>query len=248
MNKKESYTESHKKKDIGKNYDKCMYSKDTWSNRIWQIEKHILSKILLGKENSKIMDFATGTGRIPKFLEKIGFQNITGIDSSKSMLKPARKKLKKTNLLCLDITNEKDYSKIREEKFDIILSFRFFLNIENRLKDIILSRLNELTKDNGIFIFNIHANKYSFMGIRELLNRLIGKKGTLLSIKKLRSLANRNGFLIKEIYSYGFIPHRKKFNILNYNFWYFLEKRLISRRNLTGSHLMIVCKKKNENK
>jgi SAM-dependent methyltransferase len=234
MNKKESYTESHKKKEIGKNYDKCMYSKDTWSNRIWQIEKYILSKILLGKENSKVMDFATGTGRIPEFLEKIGFQNITGIDSSKSMLKPARKKLKKTDLLCLDITNEKDYSKIKGKKFDIILSFRFFLNIENRLKDIIMKRLNGIIEDDGIFIFNIHSNKYSFIGIKEFLNRSNGKKGNLLSVKEVKSLADRNGFLVKEIYSYGFIPHKRKFSFLNYKAWYFLEKLLISKRNLMG--------------
>lgn len=244
MSKIKSYTESHKNKGMGENYDKRMYSEDTWSNRVWQIEKYLLSKILSGKKNCKVLDFATGTGRIPEFLEKIGFQNITGIDASKAMLKPAKKKLRKTNLLCLNITKNKDFSEVKREKFGVILSFRFFLNIERELGDNIMKKLSKIIKDDGIFIFNMHANKYSLIGAKELIRSFNKKKGNLLSVKEIKSLVNKNGFSVKEIYSYGFIPHKKRFSFLNYKVWYFLEKLFISKRNLTGGNLIVICKKK----
>jgi ubiquinone/menaquinone biosynthesis C-methylase UbiE len=238
VNKKYNYTEEHKIKGLGEKYDKGMYSKDTWSNRIWQIEKEVLKKILRGKEKKKILDFATGTGRILYFLEKKGFVDLAGIDSSKSMLKPARKKLKKTKLFCVNLADDKQNKRLKKQKYDIIIAFRFFLNANIDLRQKILLELDKLLKKEGLLIFNIHANKRNFIS-------LFAKK--TYSLREIKKWILSTDLKIKEVYSYGFIPHRKNLKILPFKLWFSIEKKLVSRKNLFGSHLLIVCKKGGKN-
>ena len=242
---KSKYTQFHKKKNLGLEYDEGLYSKDTWSNRIWQIEKEIIKKILKGKEKSKILDFATGTGRVLKFLEENNFNHLVGIDSSSEMLKQAKRKLKKkTKLFCLDISEKKDFNKIKKERFDIIIAFRFFLNAEKDLREDILDKLKTILKKDGFLIFNIHKNKKSFIFfIKKLLNGFSKEKINVVSFKEVKKWVSKKGLKIQNCYTYGFIPHKKKIPILPYKIWYKIEKKLISEKSTKGSHLLVICKK-----
>lgn len=242
-NMKSNYTETHKKSGIGSFYDSELYSGDGWSDRTWEIEKHILSKILKGRKKSKILDFATGTGRIAKFLEDSGFKNITGVDSSEEMLKPAREKLKKTNLVCTDITKSKNKLANKNGVFDTIIAFRFFLNAEERLRNNVLKSLNKLIKKDGVLIINIHANKNSIFKLCKYFPKNFGRRDRVLSLEETRKLLERNGFTIKKKYSYGFIPHKKSLSLLSFKKWIFLEKLLVSRFFIFGTHFILVCQK-----
>ncbi|MCK4996965.1 class I SAM-dependent methyltransferase [Candidatus Pacearchaeota archaeon] len=239
MENKYNYTEYHKTKNIGKDYDEKLYSVDGWSSRIWEIEKFLLKRILSKIKPSSIMDFAAGTGRVSKYLEEIKFKNITAVDSSQEMLSMAQNKLKSTKILCCDITKEKNRNRIKE-KFDVILAFRFFLNADKPLRENVIRQLNKLLKNDGRLIFNIHQNKHSIMYIKNLIRR---KKNTL-SVKDIRNLLKIGDFEIEEIYSYGFIPHWRKRQLLKFDDWIKVEKKLISKKILLGTHLMAVAKKR----
>ena len=63
---KMNYTKQHQQVGYGKNYDKGIYSGDTWASRIWELEKWILLDILGDNQERRILDFACGTGRITK--------------------------------------------------------------------------------------------------------------------------------------------------------------------------------------
>src|SRR3989344_2070945 len=117
---KYSYTNSHKSKDHGKNYDKRIYTGNTYDNRVWILEKKILKKILPSDKKLAILDFACGTGRISSYLEELGYQNISGIDVSDSMLQEAKKKLKVTQLIKADVNDLLGVKKIKK-KFDVII-------------------------------------------------------------------------------------------------------------------------------
>lgn len=243
MAKKYLYTKEHQKKGYGKSYDSGIYSKDTWSNRVWQIEKVILSRVLNHRKHLSTLDFACGTGRITEFLERKGFDNIVGIDSSEEMLKEAKKKLKKTKLYCIDVTSDKKNWERFKDKFDTILVFRFFLNASKELRKKVLLFLLGSLKKNGYLVFNIHHNKKSIMFLNDLFDKFYGRKSNHLSVPKIRTLLTKCGFKVFKIYSYGFIPHKRRIKLLPANLWYKIEKRLISEKNLFGTHLLIICKK-----
>ena len=232
------YTEFHKKKGIGKNYDADLYSDDGWSNRVWQLEKHILKEILSHEKKLEIMDFAAGTGRISQYLEELKIGSIVAVDTSEDMLSVAKKKLKKTKIVCSDITKGCSSSELNK-KFDLILAFRFFLNIDNNLRKSVMKKLGQMIKKDGKLIFNVHSNKHSIMSLKNIFR----DRMNTLSVSDVEKLLKCGGFKVQKIYSYGFIPHWKKRQILPFDKWIGIEKKLITNKFLFGTHLTFVCEK-----
>jgi len=254
MNNASKYTKSNLQKDWGKKYDES-YSKDYYDSRIWEIEKEILKEILKNKTSKKLMDFACGTGRITKYLEEMGFNDITCVDASNEMLKEAKKKLKKAKFYTIDITSNELNKKFKENSFDITTSFRFFLNAENHLRKHAFVKLNKVLKKGGIFIFNIHGNKKSLRFFKVLIINFLkfllqGKKiregisfyRNQLSLSDIENLIKATDLKIKEVYSYSFLP-KFSVKILNKKKWVSLEKEIITKKFPYGRHLMIVCEK-----
>lgn len=257
MKEKYKYTSSHKKPGHGKNYDAELYTKDSYFYRVWQIEKYILKRELLSQKNINLLDFACGTGRVTQYLEELHFKNITGIDVSSAMLKEAKHKLIITKIINMDITsNIKAKNKLKS--FDTITAFRFFLNADEGLRKKVLLSLKSLLKYHGKLIFNIHGNKFSYRfftlfisSTLDLLQNIIRGRNSkkihyrkLLSIFDIKKLLSESGFRIVSIYSYSFIPASLT-SIIPKKLWMMIEKTLINREMLFGSHLMIVANKTN---
>ena len=102
-----SYRESHKNEDKGAEYE-AYYQNKAWQRFLWSREKGILLKILekyFTGRDVHLLDFACGTGRITEFLEN-RVKTSTGIDVSGSMLAIAKEKLKRTELIETDITEQ----------------------------------------------------------------------------------------------------------------------------------------------
>jgi SAM-dependent methyltransferase len=103
----------------------------------------ILQKHLKGK---KAIDFGCGTGRSTRFLKRYGYETI-GIDISEEMIKRA-KKFDPAGVYYQ--INDNDFSQLKNNHFDLMLSMFTFdniPNIETRIK--ILKSLNDLINEEG---------------------------------------------------------------------------------------------------
>lgn len=252
---KKNYTESHKGRNHGSEYDYYLYSKNTFDSKIWEVEKNILSNFFLKMDKSKnVLDFACGTGRVTKFIEDFEFKNIYGFDVSDTMLEIASKKLDRTKLINIDINKE---NTVRyKNQFGLVTAFRFFLNAEDELKDITFKNIYELIVKNGYFIFNIHGNKnsirffYVFLyNIKQKIRYFVFKKEEhIFTYKKQLSISEIKKYLVKYkfevigIISYSFLP--KIFNfLLTKKFFVFLETKLSSKKFYFGTRLIFLAKK-----
>lgn len=234
-----SYRFSHISKDNVKKYDK-IYGRDYYDSRVWVLEKKILKLILNKYLKIKIksyLDFACGTGRILEFFEKrvnLSF----GIDLSESMLNEAKKKFKKTTFIKADITKEQN---IFNHKFDVVTAFRFFLNAETTLREKVLKEIYKILNDQGLFIFNIHGNKYSTIYLFKKKNHC-----NTLTLSEMKKLLKKYSFKVIKVYGLSFLP---------WDFAFYFPKRIwllaenlfskIKLINKFGSNLIIICKKNN---
>lgn len=254
---KNNYTESHKWLNYGLNYDTNLYKKGTYDHSLWLIEQEILSYIFkkYNISNSKtILDFACGTGRVSEFIEKLWFKNIFGFDVSEEMLKIAKTKLNNVQIENININS--DNISIYEKKFDIITSFRFFLNAEHTLREQSFNSLYKLLNDDGILIFNIHWNKnslrYFYVQMRyfykKILSFLLRREEEIftyrnqLSISEIKNYLNNAHYKIEEIISYSFLT-KIIYIILPKKIFLFIEKIFFTNQTHFWTHLIFICKK-----
>ena len=172
-----AYTTSHYHK--GEDYHKKL--NDLPGRKIiWNLEKKIINRFLPKKIKLVHLDFASGSGRVSKFLErKVKKQYL--LDSSKKMLEHAQKILNNSMII------NRDFTKIKTiKKFDLVTAFRFFPNAEPDLrKKAIKFIFNSLKKD-GIFIFNNHRNFWSLpYFLKRITFRSDGFGMTHSEVKKL---------------------------------------------------------------
>lgn len=241
----DTYSRSHIGEGRGELYDKKMFSEHTYSYAVWQLEKIILDKIIDKERRDSFLDFACGTGRVAEHLEG-KFEESFGLDISADMVIAAQSKLKKTRLLVKDVT--KDDINFLANKFDVITSFRFFLNAEQDLKIKVLNSLGRLINDNGCIIFNIHQHirslDYLIEKARNIFNYKYNNTCNWMSKGDINEMLKNSGFKIVGIYSYTFLP-RFFLKLFSFRWWFPLEKLFVSQKHHWGSHLIIVCKKMN---
>lgn len=222
-----SYATSHLEKEHSIFYN-SIYSVDSYDNRVWALEKRTLDKILNkyygGEQKIKdYLDFACGTGRICGFIESRA-ENSIGVDVSKEMLKIAKKKCLKTKLVLLDATKN---NILNNKHFDLITSFRFFLNAEKKLKRKVLSEMSKMLKKDGILIVNIHGNRQSIRHLPFAIRNLFDNETFLSELTKneFEKYLKEQNLVIKELYGLSFMPVFFA-KILPYELWLFIEKSI----------------------
>lgn len=119
----------------------------------------------------RALDFACGTGRILRWVERHA-DEATGVDVSESMLSVARANVRSARLVCADITSEPDAV---VPEFDLITAFRFFPNAQQSLRESVITKLASLLSPQGVLIFNNHCRSQSLNeGLRRLGRRVRG--------------------------------------------------------------------------
>ena len=202
----QSYKESHTGENKGLEYDKN-YSTISWRKTLWEQEKLVLNSIINtffdDNEQINLLDFACGTGRITGILED-RVNTSTGVDISETMLSEAEKKLKKTKLLQGDLTQS---NILQEQKFNLITSFRFFLNAEPKLRKNVIRLLVSMLDQDGYLVFNNHRNRTSpLIWLKYIYRHKIKKDATnFLSISETRNLVQEAGLEIGKIYPVGLL-------------------------------------------
>lgn len=109
------------------------------------------------------LDLATGSARILSQIEN-EFTSSTGVDSSRIILKFAKKRTKKSKFMIADIEN----LPFKNNSFNLITCFRFLINVPNITRVKVLKEASRVLKKNGLLIVNIHQNKLNPIGFAEI--------------------------------------------------------------------------------
>lgn len=199
-----NYRSSHSSEGYGEHYEKT-YTQGFYRYQWEMLEEPLLREILSSFRDGKsknILDFACGTGRILSVNEDF-IDDSTGVDISASMIEIAKDKCPKSEIFHRDITKEK-----LAGSFDVITSFRFFLNAEDELKRDVLNALYKNLSEAGFLVVNIHMNSQSFLGLAYRLRNwfLKEKVANTLSYSEFERFLNQAGFEIVDSHWYSFWP------------------------------------------
>jgi len=231
------------------NYDNVVYSDNSVSNFLWQLEKPVLEEIVkkVKQKTGKVdcLDFACGTGRIISFLED-KVDSITGIDISRTMLSVAAKRVRMTTLLCKDITTDEDDI---EGHYDLITAFRFLLNAEPDLRLVAIRKLAKRLKGpESRLVMNVHSNPLSYKAIlipyHWLRAVLKGNElGGYMTKRQAVSDITDAGLVVEQVIGMGFISGR----ILKFFPWSMalsIERRLVDVPFLQslGVNQLFICR------
>jgi SAM-dependent methyltransferase len=202
----EDYRDSHSAKGYGIGYqdafDSHPYRKYTWGT-----EKAILDSIIEGnREVLRYLDFACGTGRVLRHLEqKVG--NATGVDVSEAMLTVARKQSVRASIVCADITKDNPFA---DSTFDLITSFRFFLNAQPDLRRAVAKQLASLMTEDGHLVFNNHNNTTSIANVIavgvHLLKHRKRPRWNQMSTGEVKRLLSEFDLEVVKVYNYATFP------------------------------------------
>lgn len=223
---------------------------------IYELEKDILGNIFsqINAQDKSLLDFACGTGRWTQFLEN-HFNHTIGVDVSKKMVGLAKQKCTKTQFFITDITSNSGDEPLLQDQFDVITAFRFYKNAEGQLRKSATSAIAKHLKKDGLFIFDLHLNTFSIMGLLACLFRFLKinklfKIGDLtirtIALKDIEGLFKNSPFEIIDYYGMGIFPGRSNYTILPKTILYKIESMFTNRKILRkfAYNILVVAKKR----
>jgi len=157
-----SYRQNFTTEEEVSRYEGEEYAAGSYSCLLWELEQATLDVLVreFQQTHSSIsyLDFASGTGRVAAYMED-RVDVATCVEISESMANIARQRLRRTQVLCKDITMG-DTSV--EERYDFITAFRFFLNAEPALRLAAMRALAARLKDQTSWlVLNNHGSLWS---------------------------------------------------------------------------------------
>lgn len=234
-------------------YDKIVQSKHI--QLIYTLEKQVLEQYFsqINAGNKTAMDFACGSGRWTQVLEE-HFSKVTGVDVSENMVSLARTKCQKADFIVTDITSGQVNPALEGRRFDVITAFRLYKNAQESLRWAVTEALPMYLKDDGIFIFDLHLNTFSFMGILASMMRLLrfpklfGTSELLIrtiSLCDINRLFTDSEFEVVDYFGMGVLPGRSNTVLSPQKLLYGIESFFTNRKILRFmSYTILVVAKK----
>jgi SAM-dependent methyltransferase len=211
-NNRMSYRESHAAAGYGQRYDEN-YATGYYAAIYREVEAPLIEGLFKdhGGVDRSLLDFACGTGRITRLAIPY-FGNVVGVDVSKAMLDQAQPSIPTATFIQQDLTEQQ-----LNELFDVVTSFRFFLNAEHELRVQALKAIHKHLRHDGMLICNIHMNRQSIMGgVYALMRIITGRiKHKTMSLSEFKKLLDQTNFEIEQVIWYGLTPRPgRMFNLL----------------------------------
>lgn len=130
------------------------YSKLEFPGTYYLAYRDLPNIILNHVKGTTALDFGCGTGRSTRFLQRLGFTTV-GVDISEEMLKKAREIDPKGDYRLIE---DGDFSQLKHEKYDLVLSAFTFDNIPTLEKKVkIFKGIKNLLKSEGRIINIVSA-------------------------------------------------------------------------------------------
>ncbi len=195
-------------------YESQEYAVGSYSSCVWDWQRPVVEQILADFRHAhsrpvRLLDFACGSGRVISALEN-QVDIAEGIDISENMVAVARGKCRQARLQVGDILSQPE---LLQNKYDLIIAFRFLLNVEPELRGKILRRLREVLRaPTGRLLVNVHGNSRSLRhpAIRwRRWRERSQKSGAMLnemSPAETKELLRASGFEIERQFGFGFLP------------------------------------------
>jgi SAM-dependent methyltransferase len=171
---------------------------------MWTLEQPLIRDIFARLAPHRMLDFATGTGRIAAEIEAtLPNCELHAIDISSDMLALARTKCK--NVAFHEMDGRQALARFGENAFDAVSAFRFFPNADPALREDAADQIAGLTKSGGHVVLNNHRSFWSlsYMAMRAAGNS-DGSYGTPNA--DIVKLFVRRGFSCVRRYSLGVWP------------------------------------------
>jgi ubiquinone/menaquinone biosynthesis C-methylase UbiE len=234
-------------------YEKIVGSKHI--QLIYHLEKGVLARYFdeIQAQDKSVMDFACGSGRWTQFLET-QFATTVAVDVSEGMIDKARSKCQSAEFVVTDITSESVSPVLQDRQFDVITAFRFYKNAQTSLRESATRALPRYLKDGGLFIFDLHLNTFSLVGILARimsflrLPKLLGVSELWLrtiSLSTIRRLFAGSDFEIVDYYGMGILPGRSNWVILPRKSLYAVEEFFTRRKLGRGMsyNILVIARK-----
>jgi SAM-dependent methyltransferase len=171
---------------------------------MWALEQPLILDIFARLAPDRMLDFATGTGRIAALLEStLPNCELHAIDISADMLGQARAKCKRVAFHEMD--GRQALAHFGKDAFDAVSAFRFFPNADPALREDVADQIAGLTKPGGHVVLNNHRSFWSlsYLAMRAAGNS-DGNYGTPNA--EILKLFLRRGFSCVRRYSLGVWP------------------------------------------
>jgi SAM-dependent methyltransferase len=203
-----SYRESHLGAVKARSYDVDLWDPRAAKGLDWLTEQRLLVRILESVGSSapgSVADFACGTGRVLEYLGRY-FPAPVGIDVSPDMLALARSRCPRARLILGDVTTTPG---LAPGPFDLITAFRFFLNAEPPLRSEVLAWMRVALRPGGVVVANFHLNPASLRGMYLRARMNPAERIPMMGIPDARRLFADNGFTVRHILGYSYLPYRR---------------------------------------
>lgn len=157
------------------------------------VKKYTLSK----KKNLKILDVATGPGRLAFYLEDhIKDAKITAVDINENMLKRAKQIAKEKMSRVKFMKGDIYHLPFKKEQFDIVVGLRFSMHLPKLEKA--LEEMSRILRPDGILVFDIF-NLNSILKLRLLMSNSKIEDSGLYEIGDIVDKAERNRFNLLDL-------------------------------------------------
>jgi SAM-dependent methyltransferase len=212
---------------------------------MWALEQPLIRDIFARLAPRRMLDFATGTGRIAAELEAtLPNCELHAIDISADMLEQARAKCRRVAFHQMD--GRQALAGFGEDAFDAVAAFRFFPNADPALREDVADQIARLTKPGGHVVLNNHRSFWSlsYMAMRAAGNSY-GSYGT--PNVDIMKLFLRRGFSCVRRYSLGVWPQTDfRAFVLPWSVATAIEnfnKRFLARAHTLGYNTVFVFRK-----
>lgn len=179
---------------------------------MWKMEARLLERIFKCLAPHRVLDFATGTGRIARALEScLPDCELHGVDISSDMLDVARENCTHTKLHQMDGRQALDA--FGPEAFDAISAFRFFANAEPSLRMDAAGQIAGLLRPGGHVVVNNHR---SFWSASYVLMRAAGHRDGCYGCRnaEIKQLFAAHGLQLAGCHSLGIWPQTENRSFL----------------------------------
>jgi SAM-dependent methyltransferase len=203
-----SYRKSHLGAAKARSYDEDLWDFRSAKGLDWLVEQRLLAGILhalVSPGPHSVADFACGTGRVLEFLGRY-YPSPVGIDISPDMLALARVRCPQARLILGDVTSTPG---LASGPFDLITSFRFFLNAEPSLQSEVLTWMRDSLRPQGLVVVNFHLNPASLRGMYLRLRMNPAARPPMMRVGDARRLFANHGFTVRQILGYSYLPYRR---------------------------------------
>lgn len=144
----------------------------------------IIGKVVAG---GSAMDFGCGTGRSTRFLSRMGFEPVIGVDISAQMIRRAEQSDAGSQYLLIQDNN---FSALKDQKFDFISAIFTFDNIPTAGKLSCLQALKPLLEDHGHLLVlvsrpEIYRNEWASFSTKDYVENQVANSGDPVRIVML---------------------------------------------------------------